>query len=124
MFAGHSERTVCRRQGLVRQHGGIARLVGDRARVVAHAAVDRHISADAGDLLAAAHGVQGHAGGGHQGTAGFTKQTGQAEPPLLAGGGHGLGHGAHPLINGRRVIAGHITDPQTTADVQVRAGMA
>ena len=124
MLAGHGEGSIGLRQGLTHQHGGVARLIGDRPGVVAHPPIDRHVGADAGDLLATAQSVEGHTGGGHQGAARFTQQAREAEVPGLTGLRHGHGHGAHPVLDRRGVIRGHIADPQSTAHIEIGAGVA
>src|SRR5450759_3204749 len=51
--------------GLVGHEHLVVRVVQGGADVVGHAAVDRHVGADAGDVLDRAGGVQRHAGVGH-----------------------------------------------------------
>ena len=106
-------------RGAIGQQRRGLRLVGDRPRVVAHAAVHREVGADARDVLAAAHLVEGDPAAGHQGTPRFTKQTGQLQPPLLTGLRHRLGHGAHPLTDARRIVAGGVANTQATAHVEI-----
>ena len=94
----------------------VAAAVEDRAGVVAHPPVHRHVGADARQLLDGAHPVEGEAGGGHDRASGFGRQAGAGVGP---GAGAGLPGGGRPLGLGRGLLPVDVGHPQPPAHHQL-----
>ena len=124
MFAHQGHGFCGFRARAIGQTSGVLRLIGDRAGVIAHAAIDSHIGVEVGDVLPAAHGVERDARRSDQGSTRLTQQTGELEIALTAGRHHRFGNHLNPAIDARGIVRGHITDAQATAHIQIAGLMA
>src|SRR5665647_2479842 len=126
VLAGDGDHIGGRSLGLVGKHRLVARVVEHGAQVVAHAAVDGHVGAHAGDDLDGAHRVGGHSGLAGDAAPGFDEDPRHRHAmPLRAGAdcgdarlgelGDGAGHVGFGVADAE--TATHVEDVALEAQV-------
>ena len=111
IHAHHPDGSGPRRAGDAGQERLVAAAVEHRPRVVAEAAVDGDIGADARKGLDRADRVERDGRGGHDRPSGFDAESGRH-----AGVGRRLQHGAPPFGDRRCLLAGNIGHAEAAAD--------
>ena len=84
MLAAQRDDFLAGLPGFVGDGGLVVGVVERRADIVGHAAIDRHVLADARQRLQDAHGVQRDAGRGHKRAARFHQKARQGQVMALA----------------------------------------
>ena len=119
MLARDGDDLGARLTRLVRDDRLVIGVVQRRADVVGHAAVHRHVLADARQRFQNAHRVQRHARRGHQAAARLGEQARLGHAELLARRVHRRRDRFGELVDGSRLVVGRVGDAQAAAHVQL-----